>query len=423
MYLQPNFSPTLETFFLLIPLLLILLPIYLMSPDLIYSASRIKEDYKNWLEKYLDGIFKKNQKLLTDKEMRYIRKGIQNEVIPSLQRSLREEYSRKFHDRKTEGPDAFLTYQETVFLFALFSIVINFINLLILIYIHYNSLSFASIYIDQIASINNILFFAIIFSFFLIVSLFSLFKSQKEIKNYLSVSLSGLFPGVKSLQQETTAIKLEAFKAFEWEQLDPRITHKETIQDIIKETVYDDLVNLIRDSLRAEAGRQLIWKKYSSILERLDLPEKKKERLERSFFSSGILRTAKLIINEQEYRALEKDMLNVRAKINAWDEMREEDKITGFLYLFRVVETIFRNVLQQLGAEITQVSFHTMTGLLWELELIDKREKEFLHYIRIQRNAMLHDTGQIRPVSRQTMENMQELVESILSRARERIRL
>jgi hypothetical protein len=366
-------------------------------------------------------IFRKNEKFLEEKEKRFILKGIHNEVIPSLQQALKEEYKRKFFDRKTDGPDAFLTYQETVFLFALFSIIINVLNLALLVYVHYNSLALASIYIDQIANFNNILFFVTIFTSFLFVSTFLLLRSQREIKLYLSQSLSGLFPGVESMQQETTTLKLEAFKSFDWEQVDPRIT-RETIHEIIHATIYDDLVSLIRDSLRAEAGKQLIWKKYSSLLERMDLSVNKKERLERSFFSSGILRTAKFIINEQDYKALKKDLMNVRGKISAWDEMSEEDKITGFLYLFRVVETIFKNVLPQFGAELGQPSFHTMTSMLWELDLIDKREKEFLHYIRIQRNALLHDSGQIRPVSRHTMDNMQELVENILLRVRDRIK-
>lgn len=421
LYLNPRLTPNFEILFLLIPLLLILLNIYILSPNLIYFSSRINEYYKSWLQNYLNRIFKKNEELLDEKEKSFIREGIENEVIPSLQRSLREEYMRKFHDRKLEGLDASLTYQESLFLFSLFSVVVNAINIGLIFYVHSNSISFLNIYLDQITNIGYILFFASIFGIFLVISLYLLIRSQREIKHLISLSLSGLFPRVKSLQQETALLKLEAFKNFDWEQLDPKLVQMETIGEIIKETIYDDLVSLIRDSLLAETGKRLLWKKYNCILEKIELPEKKRERLERSFFSLDVLRTAKSLISEQEFQAIKKDLLDVRKKIDLWDEMGEEDKITGFLYLFRVLETIFRNILLQFGVELAQPSFHSMTSLLWDLELIDRREKDFLHQIRIQRNAILHNTGQLRPLSRQTMDTMQELVENILVRVREKI--
>ncbi|MHA1169195.1 MAG: hypothetical protein ACTSRU_15315, partial [Candidatus Hodarchaeales archaeon] len=234
-----------------------------------------------------------------------------------------------------------------------------------------------------------------------------------------------LFPGEKSLHHETTLLKLEAFRNFDWEQFDPRIIQRgsDTLQRLIQETIYDDLANYIRDSILSEAGKQIIWRRYSSILEKIELPEKKKERLERSFFSTGLLRTAKfLILSENELRAIKEDLLSVSVKIESWKEMNDEDRMTGFLYMFRVMETIFKSVLQKFNADMEQPTFHSITSLLWELDLIDKREKEFLHYIRIQRNMILHDTGQIRPISRQTMENMKELVEQVLLRVREKMK-
>ncbi|MFX0095344.1 MAG: hypothetical protein ACFFBD_26655 [Candidatus Hodarchaeota archaeon] len=422
LYLNPNFTPTLDILFLLIPLMLLLLNIFILSPNLIYFASRIGKDYKSWLENYLDRIFDENKELLEETEKSIIRRGIQQEVIPSLQSELREEYMRKFHNRGFDVLESSLTYQEALFLFSVFSIVTNIINIGLMIYIHYNSIRFSAIYIDQITDIGNILLFISVFFIFLLISVFLFVKSQKEIKYLLSLSLSGLFPEINSLKQEASKLKLEAFKNFDWDQLDPRIMQTETIQQIIKETIYSDLLNLIRESILAEAGKRLIWKKYNSILEKIELPEKKKERIEKSFFSLDVFRAAKSIISEEEFLAIKNDLLNVQKKIEIWNDMTEEDRITGFLYLFRVLETIFRNILIQFGVELGQPSFHSMTSLLWNLELINRREKDFLHTIRIRRNEILHNPGHLRPIDQQTMKTMQELVENILVKVKEEIR-
>ena len=66
---------------------------------------------------------------------------------------------------------------------------------------------------------------------------------------------AGLFPGERSLQHETTQLKLEAFRRYDWEQFDPRIIHRDTLQQMIHETIYDDLVNYMRDNILSETGK------------------------------------------------------------------------------------------------------------------------------------------------------------------------
>ncbi|UCG03088.1 MAG: hypothetical protein JSW11_03680 [Candidatus Heimdallarchaeota archaeon] len=413
--------------FLLLPTILLIFPAYIFyiySPYLIVRISRAAERYSESLRQNINQIFLLKRIDLDTKTKNELQKNIQNELLPKLRTLFRRGYIDSYFTRDdTISDEKMLTFRETLFLFSICYGLINVVNVVTIIYLHFKSINLDFLYIDQIINPINVVFFGTLFSTLVILSLILFLHSRKNLatlicKTSYNLSLPALD---QDLKVKTRQVELDSIRRFP---LADKIGTKLAANWDLVSKIYFDFIEThindeLRDYTRREVARTLVLEQYSSMLNNLDLSKEKRRELEMQFFLGHSVTDAieELGSSEEEAESLKLDVFYATKKLEKWEELSTDEHISTFLFLWRSTETLFRHVLWKRNAYPTDdQSWPSIVNALLREQLLMTRENKDLKRIRLRRNAMLH-RSQDRFVSKEDVEDLLNLLQAVIDRS------
>ncbi len=412
--------------FLFLPSLLLIFPaflFYVYSPYIIIRITRAAEVYSDVLRKNIDRIFLLKKIDLDSKTKTQLRKNIQEELLPELKAVFRRGYIDSYFTRDDSiANERMLTFKEAIFLFSISYGVINFINFLTIIYLHFYSIDLDFLYIDQIVNPLNVLYFGILFGTFTLFSAFVFSHSKKNLVTLIGITSYNLTltSFKENIKVKTRQIELDSIRRFP---LDSKIGRKlasnwDLVSKLYLEFIESHINEELREYSRKEVARALVLEQYSDMLSKLDLPKEKRKELELQFYlGQGVTEAIDdLVSSEEETESIKLDVLYTTKKLESWDEISNDERISTFLFLWRSVESLFRHVLWKKDAyPKDDQSWPSITNTLLKEKLLTIRENKELKNIRLRRNAMLH-RSQDRFVSKEDVEELLKLLQAIIDR-------
>lgn len=412
--------------FLFLPSLLFIFPaflFYIFSPYIIIRITRAANIYSDALKQNIDKIFLLKEIDLDSKTKSELKINIQNELLPSLKSVFRRGYIDSYFTRdESIANERMLTFKEAIFLFSIIYSTINFINFFTIIYLHFYSIDLDFLYIDQIVNPLNVIYFSILFGTFTFFALFLFYHTKRNLVTLIGVTSYNLTltSFKEDIKVKTRQIELDSIRRFP---LDSKIGRKLASNwDLVSKLYYEFIETHINEELREysrkEVAKALVLEQYSDMLNNLDLPNEKRKELELQFYlGQGVTEAINNIVSsEEETESIKLDVLYTSKKLENWEEISIDEKISTFLFLWRSVESLFRNILWKRNAYPKDPSWPSITNVLLKEKLLTIRENKNLKGIRLRRNSMLH-RSQDRFISKEDVEDLLKLLQSVIDRS------
>ncbi|MHA1967637.1 MAG: hypothetical protein ACW964_07540 [Candidatus Hodarchaeales archaeon] len=391
--------------FLFLPSLLLIFPaflLYIFSPYIIIRITRAANVYSEALKQNIDEIFLLKEIDLDSKTKSQLKLNIQNELMPSLKSVFRRGYIDSYFTRdESIANERMLTFKEAIFLFSILYTIMNLINFFTIIYLHFYSIDLDFLYIDQIVNPLNVIYFGILFGTFTLLSIFLFDHTKKNL-----ITLIGITSYIRRFPLDS---KIGRKLASNWD----------LVSKLYYEFIEIHINEELREYSRKEVARALVLEQYSDMLNKLDLPKEKRKELELQFYLGQAVTEAidEIVSSEEETESIKLDVLYTSKKLENWDEISNDEKISTFLFLWRSVESLFRNVLWKRNVyPKDDQSWPSITNVLLKEKLLTIRENKNLKTIRLRRNAMLH-RSQDRFVSKEDIEDLLKLLQSVIDRS------
>lgn len=412
--------------FLFLPSLFLIFPaflFYIYSPYLIIRITRATERYSGVLKRNIDKIFLLKKIDLDSKIKTQLRENIQTELLPKLKTLFRRGYIDSYFTRDDSiANERMLTFKETIFLFSFSYGIINFVNLLTVFYLHFYSIDLDFLYIDQITNQLNVIYFGIVFGTFVLLSAVLFLHTKKNLVTLIGITSYNLtLTSFKDdIKVKTRQIELDSIRRFP---LDGKIGRKlasnwDLVSKLYLEFIQSHIKEELREYSRNEVARALVLEQYSVMLNNLALPPEKRKELELQFYLGQEVTQAidELVSNEEETESIKLDVLYTTKKIENWDNITNDEKISTFLFLWRSVENLFRYVLWKRNVYPNEdQSWPSLINVLLKEKLLTIRENKNLKNIRLRRNAMLH-RSQDRFVGKEDIEDLLTILQAVLDR-------
>jgi hypothetical protein len=412
--------------FLFLPFILLIFPAffgYIFSPYLILKSTRAAEKYSIILSQNFESIFLLKKIDLDSKTKADLKKNIEDDLLPELKRMFRRDYIDNYFTRNmTIANEKMLTFRETLYLLSTTFGLINLINFCTIVYLHFNSIDLDFLYIDKIINPLNVFFFGILFSAFIALSGFLFIHSRRNLAVLIGVTNYNLalVPENENIRIKTRQIELDSIRRFPIEE---KIGRKlagnwdlvaKLYLDFIKPHLNEELL----DYSKREVARGLVLEQYSNLLNKLDLPEEKKKELELQFYLGEEVTGAidDLIVSPEETESIKLDVLYATKKMDSWEEISNDERISTFLFSWRSIETLFRHLLWKKNAYPTEdQSWLSIVNNLLKEKLLTTQENKTLKRVRLRRNAMLH-RSQDRYVNKEDLEDLLKILQNVLDR-------
>ncbi|NHJ00950.1 MAG: hypothetical protein EAX86_02360 [Candidatus Heimdallarchaeota archaeon] len=411
--------------FNLIPAIILLFPafmFYVYSPYILFNLSRAQERYLEALKSDLDEIFLLKQIDLEPNTKESLRTNIQAILLPQLKNIFRRGYIDAYFTRSESSEDKMLSFSETLLLFSTTYGIINIGNLFTIIYLHFNSIDLDFIYIDRIINPVNVAFFGILFLIFIGVTAFSFNHSRNQLAVLISKTSYNLSytTYADDIRIKTRQVELDSIRKFP---LADKIGNKLAANWDLVSRLYSDLIEShiteeLREYSKREVARALVQEQYSNLLEQLDLAEDKRKELELQFYLGQGVSDAidDLVSSEEETESIKLDVLYTRKKLENWDEISLDEQISTFLFLWRSVESLFRNILWKHELFPEDQSWPSIINVLLKEKFLTVKENKELKRIRLRRNAMLH-RSQDRFVVKEDVEELLGILQAVIDRS------
>ena len=413
--------------FLFLPGIIFIFPVYffyIYSPYLIYRLSGVKQEYSTALIENIDEIFLLKDIDLDPVLLKQLRSSIKVDLIPELQKLFRRGYIDSYFVRDEHvANQRMLSLREVLFLLSLSFGTINFLNLLIILYLAFNSIDFDFFYMDQITTPINVIIFAILFLSLIILSIILFRHARKQIQHLIQVTSYNLSStsNIENLRVKTRSVELDSIRRFP---LADKIGSKLAANWDLTAKLYLEFIDRnIKEELhefsRKEIARSLVLEEYSTMLKRLNLPPEKKKELELQFYlGQGITDAIEEIVDsEEETESIKIDILYGRKKLEIWDEISPDEQISTFLFSWRSIESLFRNLLWKRNVYPKEdQSWPSIVDTLLREKLLTAQENRTLKKIRLRRNAMVH-RSQDRYVSKEDLEELLNILQAVLDRS------
>lgn len=420
-FLKPGRTPDFMTLIVTIPLFLPLIFFYFLTPYLIFKISLAGEEYSSALRKSIDEIFISEKSVLDENEITVVRQELETTLIPELVHNFRSSYVNNYftsHDSDVEEYSV-LNFYESIFLFSFLSSILSFFNAFITLYLHYNSIYIEKILIaDQIDSQNNVLLFGSLMIGLGSVGLFLLYILRRRIKNYISIVNPGLVNFANVERKETQMMEIRAISDFNFDDVinGELVNNRGFMTNLYLELLKERINRVVISVSREKVGKEITWKIYNTILTKLNIEERKKERLHESFLSSPLIKSAQqFAFDKREAQSLQEDFTYFNETLENWDSTDESEKLSAFLLLYRSAESLFRGILRSKGLE--SGNFGTMLSTLADLGLLKNEEQIILNQVRRHRNYILHRAGEKITIQKKFAQEFISVVENILVRA------
>lgn len=428
-----EFSILMLLVFMFIPLLFI----YLMAPGIIFSLAGIKKHIKENILSHLEDIFLKQRVIaasaktvvmqdtdlkLDDAEKKKLMENIKQAFIPKHLKEAQGLYRENFIDRRhATSKERLLTYYEALYLFALISTVVLLFDFVLVLILHKTSINLDFIYIDQITNPVNVAIFAGVFAILTIFSLILLIHASKNLCKLVPKLLPIIYYEEES-EREKRFLKLISIAEFPISNLFVRRTQKELhriIEDAKRALLYPSLVETIHWYYREQLAKHNAWKLYKNILEQSGISEETKRSIEQRFMHDPftILLRSELFTKDEEI-AIKADLDYVNDRLGNWDKARSEEQMLAFLLTYRVLEIVFRRIIEKLNLSLTdeELNFLRLIDILQAQNLISQEEATLLNEVRFKRNLMFHEPGKSITVNYSTMKKLLELIKVITER-------
>lgn len=219
---------------------------------------------------------------------------------------------------------------------------------------------------------------------------------------------------------KTRQIELDSIRRFP---LDGKIGRKlasnwDLVSKLYLEFIQGHINEELREYSRNEVARALVLEQYSDMLNNLALPPEKRKELELQFYlGQGVTHAIdELVSSEEETESIKLDVLYTTKKIENWDNITNDEKISTFLFLWRSVENLFRYVLWKRKVYPNEdQSWPSIINVLLKEKLLTIRENKSLKNVRLRRNAMLH-RSQDRFVGKEDIEDLLTILQAVLDR-------
>ncbi|WP_455139717.1 hypothetical protein [Candidatus Hodarchaeum mangrovi] len=413
--------------FLFLPGIIFIFPVYFVyiySPYLIYRLSGVNQVYSEALIKNIDEIFLLKDIDLDPVLLKQLHTSIQDELIPELLKLFRRGYIDSFFIREEHvANQRMLSFREVLFLLSLSFGLINFLNLLIILYLAFNSIDFDFFYMDQITTPINVIIFALLFLSLTFLS-FVLFRhTRRQLQHLIQLTSYNLSStsDIENLRVKTRNLELDSIRRFPLvDKIGSKLASNwDLVAKLYLEFIEAHIKEELHDFSRKEITRSLVLEQYSSMLNHLDLPPKKKKELELQFYlGQGVTDAIEEIVDsEEETESIKIDILYARKKLEIWDEISNDEHISTFLFSWRSIEGLFRNLLWKRSVYPKEdQSWPSIVDTLLREKLLTTQENRTLKKIRLRRNAMLH-RSQDRYISREDLEELLNILQSVLDRS------
>lgn len=420
LFLKPNYEPNFMLLIISVPLVLPLIFFYFISPYIIFTLSSSGEHYGLALKKGINEIFISEKNVLDENEVEIVKNKLESTLIPELKRQFRASYANSYFTQTHEdhvSEYSVLNFYETIYLFSLFSIFYSFFNAFITTYLHYNRLEIEHIIIaDKISDPLNVYIFTLFMISLGVSGILLILILNRRIRIFISI----VNPGWVNLSSEndTLIMQVRAISDFNFDDIlnDDLVNSKNFMTDLFHNLLNERIEKVVDATTREIVGKQLTWQLYSEILTELNIEEKKKSRLEESFLSSPLIKTAQqFAFDKREARSLQEDFKFFNTSIENWDSQSDSEKLSAFLMLYRSAESLFRGILRSMGSDTG--NFGNMMLSLSNLGLLNNDEQIILNQVRRQRNYILHRAGEKITIQKKFAEEFLHVVENILVRA------
>ncbi|MHA1685990.1 MAG: hypothetical protein ACTSYD_06210 [Candidatus Heimdallarchaeaceae archaeon] len=428
-----QFSILLLLVFIIIPLLFI----YLIAPKIIFSLGGVKKHIYQNISTHLEEIFFRQRvvagktqtltmediefKLSSEEKGRLIA-SIKNIFIPQHLKEAQKLYRDNFIDRRHDtAHERLLTYYEALYLFALMSTIILAFDFILVLILHTTSIRLDFIYLDQIVNPVNVIIFASIFALLFVFAFVLLLHAGKE----LSLLIPKIVPIIyfeDEKEREKRFLSLIAIAEFPISNIFIRRTQRElarTIEEAKRALLYPALVETLSWYYREQLAKHNAWQLYKEVLEQSGLSDDKKRTIERQFKYDPF--TALLhseLFSKDEEIAIKADLDYIKERIENWDKARKEEQMLAFLLTYRVLEIVFRRLIETMRPELgeEELNFLRLIDILEKQNLISKDEASLLHEVRYKRNLMFHEPGKAISVNYSTMNKLLQLIQLIIER-------
>ena len=429
LFLNPNsnFKPDFLFFLIFAPLLIPMIFLYFITPWFIFKYTQVENNYRSGLSKNINNIFLQEKGVLDENEEKIIRQELINTMIPDLISAYRARYIDSFFSRvmTTSNRNArqinLLSFFETIFLFGIISGIINVINSILALYVHFSSieLQFANIQIDQIHNASNAFFFILLFLMIAISGFIMATIAKRRISYLIPAVVPGYahFRTFERIMEKKLTAQLIASYDLESMIGNDLIRNDILVSDIMEKSGLSiQLAEIIDEYSQDQAGRELVWESYSKILKKKGISNNKIETISESFLESSVIKSAELFTFDfREFESLKSDLSYVYGHIAKWDEKTNEERLTAFMLIYRATETLFRGILRKTRGKMG--NFGSMVLALADMNLINNDEQIILNSARKQRNYILHRTGEGLSLSQSYMRQFYECITSIITRA------
>jgi len=412
--------------FLFLPTLFLIFPsymYYLYSPYIILKVTNAVEKYHQDLNQDVDEIFNLDSINLNPKIKDELRQNITTLLLPELKNVFRRGYIDPYFNRDDSIPnERMCSFRETLLLFSISFGLVNVLNFITIIYLHYSSVDLDFLYIDQIVNIQNVVFFGFLFLSFILVSVFLFLHSRKIVTNLinrLSYNLA-IASSEESFKIHTRHIELESIRKFP---IEDRLGRKlaanwDLVSKLYLEFIESPLNEEIREFSKREVAKTLVLKQYSNMLSQMELSNEKRKELELQFYLGQELTGAieELVSTEEETESIKIDILYSRQKLENWENITNDEQISTFLFLWRSVESLFRHALWKRDAyPKDDQSWPSISNSLMKERLLSVQENKILKSVRLRRNGLLH-RSQDRFVNKEDIEDLLQILEGVLDK-------
>ncbi len=414
----PSLSIMLPLIFLTFPLLIL----YVFTPYIILTITQAERQYKRYLITNLRDIFSLSTLKLESEIEHAVIEQIKGNLIPSLVRRFRRNYVENFFYRGQSRIYLDLTWKEALLLFSLGFGTFNLLNFFVTIYLHFNSLDLDFFYIDQIVNLTNVIILATIFILMVLLSFFLLTYSKKHITTLIFLSSYTLITKDDEIKVTTRELALEAIRSFPLQDVigTNLASNRELVAKFYEDLLKSPLQEKFEEHLNHFIAKNLAWREYSKILDKLKIKDEQRREIEQKFFIHPLVLKAfkKLTLSEEEFENLKIDLLYVKKRLDQWTTLSSDEKASSFLYLFRTAESLYRHILQTMFPSEANVSltFYNVIEALQKRRILTYNELKELRRIRKKRNLLIHQSLTGDSITRDDMERLLEIVEDTLQR-------
>lgn len=193
--------------------------------------------------------------------------------------------------------------------------------------------------------------------------------------------------------------------------------HKNIIESVVANELKELLQEEVRITARKEFAQKLAWREYINLLN-IGISSSQGETTSRLEDLSLGQKIGPVTLDEKDLLGIHSDLNYINARLEEWSKIPAETKIFVYFQIYRVVEAVLREVSLSLDLHEEDDEFNLYDGLTkFENEgYINKEEKSVLNNLRFRRNKLMHEPGISLDVSRDGIEDVINVLETILEK-------